>query len=61
LSSKLAQFGKLRHSESQAASTPVERTLVCDNRKQLIEVSSFMKKFSHLDSVNQHDRRIDSA
>jgi len=47
LSSKLAQFGKLRDSEAQTAPTPIERALVCDNRKQLIEVSSFMKKFSH--------------
>jgi len=47
LSSKLAQFGKLRHSESQTAPTPVERKLVCDNRKQLIKVAPFMKKFSH--------------
>jgi hypothetical protein len=46
-SSKLAQFGKLRHSESQTAPTPVERALASENRKQLIEVTSFVKKFSH--------------
>jgi len=46
LSSKLAQFGKLRHSESQTVPTPVECALVCDNRKQLIEVTSFVKKVS---------------
>jgi hypothetical protein len=38
-SSKLAQFGKLRHSESQTAPTPVERALASENRKQLIEVT----------------------
>ena len=43
LSSKLAQFDKLRHSESQTAPTPVERALASENRTQLIEVTSFVK------------------
>jgi hypothetical protein len=46
----LADFGAVvvkTGAVRQTAPTPVERTLVCDNRKQLIEVASLMKKFSH--------------